>query len=153
MDPSGAALRLVNSWMPSRSTEKTRAPSLARRAARGRPTTSELQCGSSARAQVKERSANEPVNDGDGSAVGSRAVGKEDVVDLAVLEGLDDGERGAGEDSLDEGAVLVRDGGGAGDGRRGGDLGSLGEFSRVDEASVVVEREEPVICEEFSVSS
>ena len=35
--------RLVYSWMESMSTEKTRAPSFASRAASGRPTTSELE--------------------------------------------------------------------------------------------------------------
>ena len=35
--------RLVYSWIESMSTEKTRAPSLARSAASGRPTTSDLQ--------------------------------------------------------------------------------------------------------------
>ena len=35
--------RLVYSWIESMSTEKTLAPSLAKRAASGRPTTSDLQ--------------------------------------------------------------------------------------------------------------
>lgn len=39
-----AAGRLVYSWIESMSTEKTRAPSFARSAARGRPTTSDLWC-------------------------------------------------------------------------------------------------------------
>ena len=40
--PADAAGRLVYSWIESMSTEKTRAPSFARSAASGRPTTSDL---------------------------------------------------------------------------------------------------------------
>lgn len=105
------------------------------------------------KAQRQRYSLDEPVDDRDGSAVGSRAVGQEDVVHLAVLESLDDGERSAGEDGLDEGAVLVRDGGGASSGRRGGDLGGVSELARVDEAGIVVQREEPVDEPRKSVSA
>lgn len=96
------------------------------------------------------------VDDRDGAAERARAVGPQRVVDLAVLEGLDNREGGAGEDGLDE-AVLVRrrDDGrvrGRGDGLRLG-LGVRGrgenlrrerELARVDEARVVIQREEPV---------
>jgi len=96
-----------------------------------------------------------PVDDRDGAAERARAVRAQRVVDLAVLERLDDREGRAGQDRLDE-AVLVRrrDDGCAGrrgdglclaldEGFRGEDLGGEGELARVDEARVVVQREEP----------
>ena len=79
------------------------------------------------------------IHDGDGLAERAGAVREQDVVHLAVLERLDDGEGCAGENRFDEGAVLVGDG----SGRVEGGGGREGELARIDEASVVVEREEP----------
>lgn len=61
---------------------------------------------------------------------------------MTVLESLDDCQRSAGEDSLDERAVLIGHGGGR-DGGFGEGLRGYSELARVDEARVVVEREEP----------
>ena len=68
-----------------------------------------------------------PVDHGDGLAEEAVAVGQDRVVDLQVLEGLDDGERGAGEDGL------------------------LEVVGRVEEADVVVHVEEVGVAEAFDV--
>ena len=67
------------------------------------------------------------VDDGDGLAEQAVAVGQNGVVDLQVLEGLDDGERGAGQDGLLE----------------------IGR--RVEEADVVVHVEEVGVAETLDV--
>lgn len=67
------------------------------------------------------------VDDGDGLAEEAVAVGEDGVVDLEVLEGLDDGERRAGEDRL------------------------LEVGGRVEEADVVVHVEEVGVAETLDV--
>lgn len=67
------------------------------------------------------------VDDGDGLAEQAVAVGEDGIVDLQVLEGLDDGERSAGEDGL------------------------LQVGGRVEEADVMVHVEEVGVAETFDV--
>lgn len=81
------------------STEKTRAPSFARSAASGRPTTSDLR--GCARGAAAERDGDVPVDDGDSAAVGAVAVRQERIVHADALEGFYDAQRCTGQDRLD----------------------------------------------------
>lgn len=79
------------------STEKTRAPSLARSAASGRPTTSDL-------GVVKGCTTHRcdiPIDDGNSAAIGTVAVREERVVHADAFEGFHDAERRTGQDGLD----------------------------------------------------
>lgn len=104
-----AAGRLVYSWVESMSTEKTRAPSFARSAASGRPTTSDLDP-----SRGEQRSAGDtggyrltwwdvdaPVYDCDGAAVCAVAIRQERVVDPDALERFHDAEGRAGQNRFD----------------------------------------------------
>lgn len=87
------ATRLVYSCTESMSTEKTRAPSFARSAASGRPTTSDLsdyQVG-----KWKAWGGNAPVDYGDGPAVCAVAVWQERIVYSDTLERFDYAQRRA----------------------------------------------------------
>lgn len=86
--------------MESISTEKTRAPSLARSAARGRPTTSDLGTMSGMATLVTLK--NVPVDDGDGFAICTVPVRQEVIVHPSILEAFNDGQRRARQDGLDE---------------------------------------------------
>jgi len=66
--------RLVYSCIESISNEKTRAPSFARRAPSGRPTTSDLVVGPLVVPMVAAGKGYAPVDDGYGAAVGPVAV-------------------------------------------------------------------------------
>ena len=70
---------MVYSCIESISTEKTRAPSLARRAASGRPTTSDLGVAWVV-PMVTAEELYVPVDDGHGAAIGAVAVWQERVV-------------------------------------------------------------------------
>lgn len=61
-----------------------------------------------------------------------------------MLQNLDDRQWSTRQDGFDEGSVLVRyrDGGRGGNCHRDG-LWGVGEFTRVDETRVVIQREEP----------
>ena len=93
-------------WLPSGtkdkedlqsiSTERTWAPSLASKAAKGRPTTSELIL-----ARSGDIRADLPVDHCDDLSACSVTVFEHLVVDSNVLQDLDDGKRCAREDRLD----------------------------------------------------
>ena len=78
------------------STDRTWAPSLASKAARGRPTTSELIL-----ARFGDVWANLPVDHCDDLSACSVTVFEHLVVDSNVLQDLEDGKRCAREDRLD----------------------------------------------------
>lgn len=101
---------VFRTWIESMSTENTRAPSLARRAASGLPTTSELDHDSRQKIRQKKTPPPSTVN----STVGSSPIDNSDdlpirtisirqdlIVHTDILQALDDGQGGAGQDGLD----------------------------------------------------
>lgn len=86
--------------MESMSTEKTLAPSLARSAARGRPTTSDLGTMSGMTTLLTLKVV--PVDDGDGLAICTVTIRQEVVIHSSIFEAFDDGKRGTRQDGLDE---------------------------------------------------
>ena len=93
------------SWMESMSALKTRAPSFASKAARGRPTTSELR----RRTQREDDQAGSydvgeyritisPVDDEDRASIGTVAVREQGVINATMLECLHDRQGRARQD-------------------------------------------------------
>ncbi len=95
----------MRTWMESMSTENTRAPSLARRAASGRPTTSDLRVRSRqilCTSNKKQEDKYVPVDDSDSLPVCTVAVRQERVVHPDVFQAFDNRKGCAREDGLDE---------------------------------------------------
>jgi len=98
--PAAANRKDALAWIESMSTENTRAPSFASNAARGRPTTSDLQwvyrCPS-----LSFFSNSLPIDNGDHPSVGPITVRQDPVIHPGVLEAFHDRERRTWEDGFD----------------------------------------------------
>lgn len=88
-------------WIESISTENTRAPSFANNAARGRPTTSDLQLVLSVSHSLPPHSNRVPVDNGDHSSISSITVRQDSIIHPGVLEAFHDRERRAWKDRFD----------------------------------------------------